>query len=265
MSKNDFTRIVIIASSLFFAPAMSFGFGGKAHVADFKSVFNGYDDKAFDEFYTQFTLKLDDDKASCPNSLCQTVRRALAQRYTNETIRILDNHRSIGHQWIVGGSIPSDSIYRFERKYPGCKEVLEPVWSKFCDEQYQLSSRLLGIPTSLRGINESYVKLVHCIHLLGDRMPGNTRVDLVLPLSKIKGDILDASGRLFKSHKEFYPEIKKELNRVMGLPLDDAAKSKELMKALKLLQYGTKLHACFGNTIEKVGHKWIPPKQSQSH
>lgn len=259
---NSVTKRCIWALSLLFAffPNCCMAFGGKAHVADFKAVFNGYDDDKFGEFYENFTSKLDVDRADSPDALCQKVRKALAEVYTNDVIKIFQNHRSIGHQWIVGGSIPDASIVRLEKAYPGCKSVIEPVWSKFCNDQYEASSRLLGIPLSLRGVNESFITIVHCIHLLGDRMPGNTRVDLVLQLPVIKNEILKRSMVLFKSHKEYYGEIKKELNRVMGLPLDDASKSKEMMKTLKRLQFGTKLHACFGATIEKAGHSWRPPE-----
>ena len=82
-------RLFIVAWSLLlvFMPSYCMAFGGKTHVADFKAVFNGYDDDKFGEFYENFTSKLDVDRADSPDALCQKVRKALAEVCTNISIQ----------------------------------------------------------------------------------------------------------------------------------------------------------------------------------
>lgn len=230
--------------------------GGDDHVAQMKAVFKGYDDKAFEEFFRQYTFKLDNEKRSERGTLCSRIRLALRKEYGCDVLHAA-NHRIFGHKWVVGAAVPRETIHQLESVHSNAFEVVKPAWDDFCTEQYSLASKLFGMPPmgKTRDVLQGFVMVTHSIHLLGDREPGNTFVDMVLPLDRIIQNIGRGSG-LMLNDKAQGKEIQKALNEAAKSQAGGKEKAKAVMQKLIELKLGERLYREWGGTLERAGHQW---------
>ena len=257
---NCFFRVIGFLAAVF-AASFSFGHGLNEHVAQMKAVFNGYNDKSFEDFYSQYSFNLDEQKRCNKGTLGDRIRKALEDAYGCDVLHGA-NHRIYGHKWVVGRSIPRDSIRQLEAVHSNAFEVVKPVWIQFCTEQYKEAGKLLGIVDN-GGINHKvlhgFVVIVHSVHLLGDREPGNSLIDLVLPLDAIIKNIGDASGEMLKDEKQG-KEIRNALKAAARSASGEKRKAKAVLDKLIELQMGTRLNKALGNIIARAGHTWQPPE-----
>ena len=160
----------------------------------------------------------------------------------------------------MGASIRKDMVSNLEQKHEGATGVVEDVWNNFCKRHYGYA-RILGFTGDKKA--KAFASIVHCVHLIGDRERGNTRVDAVLPLKDLIKEIYEQAGNLFG--EDFGKRVKEELtaayNSVPGDSKEKAEKAQAVRKKLVELKFGTELKKKYGKDIKC---HWEGDSQSDS-
>lgn len=244
------------------------------HVKQMKEVFNGYDSDvensndgrrkygneawekySFYRYYERFTFELDEYKRTNKGTLCDDMRKALKKSFGCDILH--GGHRAYGHAWIMGASIRRNTVSDLEQKHEGAASVIEDVWNEFCKRHYR-HARVLGFTRDKQA--KAFSSIVHYVHLIGDREPENTRVEVVLPLEDLIKEISEQSGNLFG--KDFGKRVKKELKAAYdSAPDDSKRKAQAVRKKLMELKFGTELHKKYGKEIKC---HWEGDSQSDS-
>lgn len=260
------------------------------HVKQMKEIFNGYDsdvqnsndgrrkygnedweEHSFYRYYERFTFELDNDKKynkfNKPNkyTLFWHVKRRLNIADDNG---VPGSHRDYGHCWIMGErtfSYDAREILRKAFKKQGLaysnetNSLVQCAWKEFYDRQYGIANTLLGIGEDRA---KAFASIVHCIHLLGDREPGNKDVNKVLKVDKLIKVISEQAKILFE---EKWSEADKKRVENAAASGSEAQKAQAVLKAMTELKFGTKLHDKWGRQFEnRPGCKWNPSVQSNS-
>ena len=109
---------------------------------------------------------------------------------------------------------------------------------------------------------KAFSSIVHCVHLLGDREPGNKYVRFVLSVDELVKEISKQAKALFE---EKWSEDDNKRLKNAAIAGSEAQKAQAVLKAMIELKFGTKLHDKWGRQFEnRPGCKWNPSVQSNS-
>lgn len=89
------------------------------------------------------------------------------------------------------------------------------------------------------------------VHLLGDRMPGNTMVQWVLPPPQIEKNLEDNFTTLFKGHPEYARALARALQDALRAGENEADQSALLMETLQKAPLSEMLLRRWGRTLAK--------------
>ncbi len=92
-----------------------------------------------------------------------------------------------------------------------------------------------------------------CLHLLGDRMPGNTRVEWVLSPQGIVNDLEGYFESLFRGHPEYARALGQALRDALKAGHDEFEQSALIMETLQDAPVSDMVLRCWGRTLAKHG------------
>ena len=240
MRKTMNMMVLAIVLALAMA-AEALAFSGRTHESQLEGVFARIDGSAFHEAANQISSAMD-------NELLESFRQTIG--------KVPGNHRLIGHGWTLDGEIPRDVLKTLEEANPGRKADILQWWSGESKRLVEGMEKATGLPTkqakALAGLQWDF-------HLLGDRMPGNTVVDVVLPPKAIAKNIDKNCEILFKALPEYAKAIGKSLRWAMQQGGADAEQAARLMEMLqKEIPFSEMLSRCWGRTLAKRGIQIVP-------
>lgn len=221
-------------------------FPGRIHEVQLEEVFVRVEGDAFHEAAGRISRSID-------NELLETFRQTIG--------KVPGNHRIIGHGWTLDGEIPKSVLADLERANPGRKADILAWWGQESKRLVAGMEKATGLPAkqakALAGLQWDF-------HLLGDRMPGNTVVDAVLPTKDIARNIEKNCDILFKGRPEYAKAVGKSLRGVLKQGGTEAEQAARLMKTLqKEVPFSEMLSRCWGRTLAKRGIQ-IAPRTADS-
>ncbi len=232
---------------LLFVVAMSLACGalafpGPTHEEQLGEVFVRIEGDAFHEAAGNISRAIDND-------LLKSFRQAIG--------KVPGNHRIIGHGWTLDGAIPKDVLKELEQANPGRKADILAWWSKESKRLSEGMEKATGLPAkqakALAGLQWDF-------HLLGDRMPGNKVVDVVLPPKAIAKNIEKNCEVLFKGRPEYAKAVGKSLRGALKAGGTEAEQAARLMETLqKDIPFSEFLSRCWGRPLAKKSIRILPP------
>ncbi len=232
---------------LLFVVAMSLACGalafpGPTHEEQLGEVFVRIEGDAFHEAAGNISRAIDND-------LLKSFRQAIG--------KVPGNHRIIGHGWTLDGAIPKDVLKELEQANPGRKTDILAWWSKESKRLAEGMEKATGLPPKQA---KALASLQWDFHLLGDRMPGNKVVDVVLPPKAIAKNIEKNCEVLFKGRPEYAKAVGKSLHKALKAGGTEAAQAARLMNTVqKDIPFSEFLSRCWGRTLAKKSIRILPP------
>ena len=162
----------------------------------------------------------------------------------------LGDHRIIGHGWTLGGSIPKNTLDVLTEHNPGKKQEIMVWWSRESRRLVDEMSQATGLPKKQA---QALGGIVWCLHLLGDRMPGNTRVEWVLSPQGIVNDLEGYFGALFRGHPEYARALGRALSDALQAGHDEFEQSALIMETMQKAPISEMLLRCWARTLAKHG------------
>lgn len=219
-------------------------FPGRVHEKQLEEVFARVESEDFHRAAGEISSAMD-------NGLPESFRRAIGKVPGN-----LGEHRIIGHGWTLDGEIPKSVLAELERAHPGRKADIVAWWGKESKRLVAGMEKATGLPAkqakALAGLQWDF-------HLLGDRMPGNTAVDAVLPPKAIARNIEKNCQILFKSRPEYAKAVGKSLRGALKAGGTESEQAARLMKTLqKEIPFSEMLSRCWGRMLSKRGIRISP-------
>jgi len=235
------TMVVLAIAMALAMVAGALAFPGPTHAEQLEGVFARIDGAAFHEAANQISSAMD-------NELLESFRQTIG--------KVPGNHRLIGHGWTLDGKIPRDVLKTLEQANPGCKTDILQWWSRESKRLVEGMQKATGLPTkqakALAGLQWDF-------HLLGDRMPGNKVVEIVLSPEEIAHNIEKNCKNLFKGRPEYAKAVGKSLHGVLKQGGTEAEKAARLMETLqKEIPFSEMMSRCWGRTLAKQGIQIAP-------
>lgn len=240
-------RTAIIAQACALSLAMAVGtwaFPGPTHEEQLGEVFVRIEGDAFHEAANQISSAMDND-------LWESFRLTIG--------KVPGNHRLIGHGWTLDGDIPKNVLQELERANPGRKTDILAWWSKESKRLAEGMEKATGLPPKQA---KALASLQWDFHLLGDRMPGNKVVDVVLPPKAIAKNIEKNCEVLFKGRPEYAKAVGRSMQKTLKAGGTDAEQAARLMESLQHeVPFSEMLSRCWHHTLGKQGIRIKPPTQ----
>ena len=214
-----------------FAPA----FSRPTHEWQLREVFSEVQGSAFHEAVREISWAMD-------NGLLLSFKENIG--------RVPGNHRIIGHGWPLDGSIPQAVLDRLEEVNPGRKQEMMAWWREEAKRLVGRMAEATGLPRRQAG---ALAGIVWDLHLLGDRMRGNTMVEWVLPPPQIEKNLEDNFAALFRNHPEYAVAVAGALRDALRDGTDEAEQSALLMETLQKAPISEMLLRCWGRTLSQHG------------
>lgn len=234
---------------LLFVVAMSLACGalafpGPTHEEQLGEVFVRIEGDAFHEAAGNISRAIDND-------LLKSFRQAIG--------KVPGNHRIIGHGWTLDGASPKDVLKELEQANPGRKADILAWWSKESKRLAEGMEKATGLPPKQA---KALASLQWDFHLLGDRMPGNKVVDVVLPPKAIAKNIEKNCEVLFKGRPEYAKAVGRSMQKTLKAGGTDAEQAARLMESLQHeVPFSEMLSRCWHHTLGKQGIRIKPPTQ----
>ncbi len=207
-------------------------------------VFVRIEGDAFHEAANQISSAMDND-------LLESFRLTIG--------KVPGNHRLIGHGWTLDGDIPKNVLQELERANPGRKTDILAWWSKESKRLAERMEKATGLPPKQA---KALASLQWDFHLLGDRMPGNKVVDVVLPSKAIAKNIEKNCEVLFKGRPEYAKAVGRSMQKTLKAGGTDAEQAARLMESLQHeVPFSEMLSRCWHHTLGKQGIRIKPPTQ----
>ena len=228
--------VLLIASS---APA----FSRATHEWQMWEVFSEVEGQAFHDAVSEISWAMD-------NTLLIGFKREIGRVPGN-----LGDHRVIGHGWTLGGAIPRNVMDALEQANPGKEKEIRAWWSRESRRLVDGMAQATGLPKKQA---QALGGIVWCLHQIGDRMPGNTRVGWVLPPPEIEKNLEDDFTILFRNHPEYAVALGNALRDALKAGKDEFDQSARLMETLQAAPISEMLMRCWGRTLSKQGIVLVP-------
>ena len=232
-------RFVLAMICLFFVghgwSTPAFAFSRPTHEGQLREVFSGVQGRAFYDAVREISWSMD-------NGLLLSFKAAIG--------RVPGNHRIIGHGWPLDGSIPQAVLDRLEEVNPGRKKEMMAWWRQESKRLVDKMARATGLPKQQA---QALAGIVWDVHLLGDRMPGNTMVEWVLSPPAIEKNLEDNFATLFKGQPEYAQALARALRDALQSGENEADQSALLMETLQTAPLSEMLLRRWGRTMAKHG------------
>ena len=216
-------------------PTPAFAFSRPTHEGQLREVFSGVQGRAFHDAVREISWSMD-------NGLLLSFKTTIG--------RVPGNHRIIGHGWPLDGSIPQAVLDRLEEANPGRKKEMMAWWRQESKRLVGKMARATGLPKQQA---QALAGIAWDVHLLGDRMPGNTMVEWVLSPPEIEKNLEDNFGTLFKGQPEYARALGRALRDALRAGGNEAEQSALLMETLQKAPPSEMLLRRWGRTLSKHG------------
>lgn len=226
---KHFLAALLFAFSFLLSSPDSIAHSGVEHANDFGRVFEGFGGKSVDKLFQLVNEAIDSGFEKRIREKIPGLKVSIPKTFSvsgipySEGVRY--NHRIFGHGWTFDAAIPEKVLKVLDESHPGCKAEVIREWRNFVNELTEKAVRLTGLPKNQA---KALVAILWDIHLLGDWVPGNTRVDLMLPPGEILKNIEKNLRTLFKNRPQYAEccirALKSAKDFIKGTSLQNAAK-----------------------------------------
>lgn len=244
---------LLFAFSFLLSSPDSIAHSGVEHANDFGRVFEGFGGKPVDELFRLVNEAIDSGFEKRIREKIPGLKVSIPKTFSvsgipySEGVRY--NHRIFGHGWTFDAAIPEKVLKVLDESHSGCKAKVIREWRNFVNELTEKAVRLTGLPKNQA---KALIAILWDIHLLGDWVPGNTRVDLMLPPGEILKNIEKNLRTLFKNRPTYadycIQALKSAKDFIKGASLQNAAKL--INDALFKLPLGEMLKDAWGKFLK---------------